>query len=70
MWIKLTDKLPPPIERVLLFVVDVNHSIEEIMTGYLTEEGIVHDVFWDRRVLASRRFYATHWRHLPNPPKD
>ena len=61
-WIKVTDRLPPIGQRVLVYQKDGVHGGNEIDI----EERICCDFWRDQGLFCG----ITHWMPLPTPPKD
>lgn len=60
-WISVEDRLPQECETILLYV---NDNSPYIITGWLDDYG---EFVNGEDVLTN---YVTHWRALPEPPKE
>ena len=66
-WISVKDRLPPPLEVVVL-VVPTTKIYRKIWQGII-EENMVDEIEWYADGFNVKRGVVTHWMPLPEAPK-
>jgi hypothetical protein len=63
-WISVTDRMPEESEHRFSENVLIYYSLGLILIGF------THRGFWRRDAQTLKNEEVTHWRHLPEPPKQ